>query len=130
MLRAAERFISEPGDRVGHRPNRFARMGTLALNSIASYGHRAFTLHVRVRGVFPLLLANRLSLACPDNNPDEISFALRETAGKRLWANEITPLLPPSTKLDLCELKRENDFLIRHGRSSDTEILNLRVRNP
>lgn len=70
-----------------------------------------------------------LSLARPDNNPDEISFALRKTA-KRLWTKwDYSPFAAVSTKLDLCEFKRENDFLIRHGRSSDTEILNLRVRD-
>jgi len=42
-----------------------------------------------------------LSLARPNNNSDEISFALEEIAEKKLRANEITPLLPPSAELDL-----------------------------
>ncbi|TGZ56162.1 Uncharacterized protein DBV15_01702, partial [Temnothorax longispinosus] len=128
---AAGRFISEPGDRLGHRPDRFARrVWTLALNSAASSGHRTYDQTRGFIAFFSLLLANHLSLVRRDNNPDEISFAPGKTAEKRLWVNEITPLLPSSTKLDLCELKRENDFLIRHGRSSDTEVLNLHVREP
>ncbi|EGI63698.1 hypothetical protein G5I_07935 [Acromyrmex echinatior] len=103
MLRAAKRFISGSRDRVGHRPDGFARTDyerKRYINPATSPGHRTFAPFARVCSIFPLPLVNHLSLGRPDNNPDEISFALRENAAKKLRTNEITLLLPPS-ELDL-----------------------------
>lgn len=54
---------------------------------------------------------NHLSLARPDNNPNEISFALRETAG--YGQTRLLRFCRRRRSLT-SELKRENDFLIRH----------------
>lgn len=101
--------------------------GTLELNPAASSGYRTFApcdscTHCIPRESLPLTLTVR-----PDNDPDEISFALKERGVRerkrdllrreRLRTNEITPLC---CRRQTPEFKRENEFLIRHGRSSDT----------
>lgn len=108
--------------------------GTLELNPADSSGYRTFAPYDSYTHNVPCESHCLLLTARPDNDPDEISFALKERRaeargrnsrpGKRLRANEITPLC---CRRQSPELERENEFLIRHGRSSNTEILDLRV---